>query len=96
MTKKDEIEGLLWAYNEMLNGMLDDIWSTARWKRVVIKGKHQFRLMPIIRKDNEFKGSLRNKYLEGRAYAAHWVNSALKTAFSLRVGGRITVTSSPP
>jgi len=81
--KREEIEGLLKAYNKILNIMLEDIWSNIRWKQVKIQGKNQFRLLPIYRKDNQFKKYLRDKHLKSWIYAAHWVDSALKTAFSI-------------
>jgi putative transposase len=81
--KREEIEELLKAYNKMLNTMLEDIWSNIRWKQVKIPGKNQFRLFPSYRKDNQFKKYLRDKYLKSWTYAAHWVDSALKTAFSI-------------
>uniref|UniRef100_A0A7J3V0G7 Transposase n=1 Tax=Candidatus Methanosuratincola petrocarbonis (ex Vanwonterghem et al. 2016) TaxID=1867261 RepID=A0A7J3V0G7_9CREN len=81
--KREEVEGLLRAYNEILNAIIEDIWSNIRWKQVKIQGKNQFKLLPIYRKDNQFKKCLRDKNLKGWIYAAHWVDSALKTAFSI-------------
>jgi putative transposase len=81
--KREEIEGLLRAYNEILNAVIGDIWGSIRWRKVKIKGKNQFRLLPIYRKDNGFRKYLRNKHLKGWIYAAHWVDSVLKTAFSI-------------
>jgi putative transposase len=81
--KREEIEGLLRAYNETLNAVIEDIWESIRWRKVKIKGKNQFRLLPVYRKDNSFRRYLRNKHLKGWIYAAHWVDSALKTAFSI-------------
>jgi putative transposase len=81
--KRGEIEGLLKAYNKVLNGMLEDIWTSIRWKKVKIRGKRQFRLLPILTKDSKFKKHMRDKYLRGWGYSAHWIDSALKTAFSI-------------
>jgi len=81
--KREEIEGLLRAYNEILNAVIEDIWESIRWRQIKIKGKNQFRLLPIYRKDNSFRKYLRNKHLKGWIYATHWVDSALKTAFSI-------------
>jgi putative transposase len=36
-----------------------------------------------IEKDKVMKSILRNRYLEGWEYSAHWVDSALKTAYSI-------------
>ena len=79
----DEVLPLLIAYRKALNSMLDDVWKTVTWREIRIRGKKQFRLFPRYRKDDEFKKSLRNKYLEGWTFAAHRVDSALATAFSI-------------
>ena len=81
--KGEEIKALLVAYTKTLNSVIEDVWRSVWWKQVKIKGKNQFRLIPRYRKDNAFKRDLRNKYLEDWMYAAHWVDSALKTAFSI-------------
>jgi putative transposase len=81
--KGEEVESLLRAYNRILNSMMEDIWTNIRWKRVGVRGKDQFRLLPIYSKDSQFKRCLRDKYLKGWVYSAHWVDSALKAAFSI-------------
>jgi len=79
----DEVLPLLIAYRRVLDSMLDDTWKTVTWREVKIRGKKQFRLFPRYRKDDDFKKSLRDKYLEGWTFAAHWIDSALATAFSI-------------
>ncbi len=79
----EALNGLMAAYNAILNTMLQSIWRTTEWKKHQIKGKKQYRLYPRYRKDNAFKRELRNKCLEEWCYAAHWVDSAMKTAFSI-------------
>jgi hypothetical protein len=69
--KRGEVEGLLKAYNKVLNGMLEDIWTSIRWKKVKIRGKKQFRLLPTLTKDSKFKKHMRDKYLRGWSYSAH-------------------------
>jgi putative transposase len=81
--KREEVESLLRAYNSILNSMMEDIWMSIRWKKIKINGKDQFRLLPVYSKDNQFKRCLRDKYLKAWVYSAHWVDSALKTAFSM-------------
>jgi putative transposase len=81
--KGGEIEGLLRAYNKVLNNMLEDIWMSMRWKKVKIRGKKQFRLLPILTEDGNFKKHMRDKYLRDWSYSAHWIDSALKVAFSI-------------
>ena len=44
--RRNEIEGLLIAYNRVLNGMLRDIWSAIEWRTKSVKGKKQVRMMP--------------------------------------------------
>ncbi|MGC8696750.1 MAG: RNA-guided endonuclease TnpB family protein, partial [Conexivisphaera sp.] len=63
--------------------MLRDIWSAIEWRTKSVKGKKQVRMIPYLRKDREFRKELRDKYLNGWEYSAHWVDSALKTAFSI-------------
>jgi len=77
------IKAFLYAYLAILNAMIRDIWNTIEWKEWRIPGKNQKRLFPHYRKDNAFKRALRDKYLKDWGYAAHWVDSALKTAFSI-------------
>lgn len=46
--------------------------------------KKQVRLFPTYRKDKAFKKELRNKHLTSwNYYAAHWIDSALKAAYSI-------------
>ncbi len=79
----EALNGLMAGYNTILNTMLQCIWQTTEWKKHQIKGKKQYRLYPKYRKDNAFKRELRNKCLEEWRYAAHWIDSAMKTAFSI-------------
>jgi len=46
------------------------------------QGKKRAGPFPRYKKGDEFKRSLRNKYLEGWAFAALWADSAPVTAFS--------------
>jgi len=63
--------------------MLDDTWKTVTWREVKIGvGSGPCHFPDRGRKDYEFGGSLRNEYLEGWTFAAHWLGSALVTAFS--------------
>ncbi|WXG44257.1 MAG: zinc ribbon domain-containing protein [Promethearchaeati archaeon SRVP18_Atabeyarchaeia-1] len=79
----EALSGLMAAYNNILNAMLQCTWRTTEWRKHQIKGKKQHRLYPIYRKDNAFRRELRDRCLEEWCYAAHWVDSALKTAFSI-------------
>ncbi|WXG42980.1 MAG: hypothetical protein WED04_02740 [Promethearchaeati archaeon SRVP18_Atabeyarchaeia-1] len=79
----EALSGLMAAYNTTLNPILQCVWQTTEWKRHQIKGEKQYRLYPIFRKDNAFRRELRNRHLARWSYAAHWVDSAMKTAFSI-------------
>lgn len=74
---------LLTAYLNVLNVLLQDIWEAITWRERKLPNKNQKRLLPKIRGDNAFKRYLRNKNLQHWEYAKHWVDSALKTAYSI-------------
>ena len=46
-------------------------------------GYETTRLIPIFPSSNEFKRDLRNELLKDWPYAAHYVDSAIKTAYSI-------------
>lgn len=72
-----DVKDFLSSYRYLLQRAIDEIWVNIEWKR---KGK---RLIPIIPKSREFKRYLRNKLLNGWNYASHYVDSAIKTAYSI-------------
>jgi putative transposase len=79
-----ELRELLWHYRAKLNEILQDIWRTVQWKRQEIKGKKQDRLIPAHNRSGvASRRGLRDRYLDGWSYAAHWVGSAIKTAYSI-------------
>jgi putative transposase len=71
------VKGFVDNYMYLLNSVLDSIWQTIEWKK---KGK---RLIPLIRKDNAFKKELRDKHVRGWVYSKHYVDSAIKQAYSI-------------
>ncbi len=71
------------AYRNALNSMITDIWNSIEWKDKRIRRKKQIRIIPFYNRSNEFKKRLRDKHLENWPFAAHWVDSALKTAYSI-------------
>jgi putative transposase len=81
--KEKELLDLLYAYRQVLNQILRDIHTTIHWKAQPIKGKKQQRLLPTYRKDTQFRRELRNHYLAAWEFSAHWVDSALKTAYAI-------------
>ncbi|MEM3833613.1 MAG: transposase [Thermoprotei archaeon] len=72
-----EVNELIEDYMRILNAILDDLWRNIAWNR---NGK---RLIPFLRKDKTFRKELRDKYLEGWAYSKHYVDSAIKQAYSV-------------
>lgn len=77
-----------WDYNDILNSIIKDIWSTIEWKEWDIiresdPNYHQKRLYPHYRKDGDFKKDIRDHYLKNWKYTSHWINSAIDTAFSI-------------
>jgi hypothetical protein len=74
-----EIEGLLMAYNKVLNDMLADIWSAIEWRTRPVKGKRQVRRIPYLRKDGEFRRELRNTtstWRDGSTRRTGWTRSS--------------------
>ncbi len=62
--------------------MLSDIWGQVVWTEKKIKGKNQYRILPTI-PEYSFKKVMRNTYLQQWNYTRHWIDSAIKTAFSI-------------
>jgi putative transposase len=88
----DRLLPLLKAYRTLLNEIITEIWGTIEWKKVLKTRLHdeksntrmkQFRLFPHFESDKEFRRVLRTKYLENWPFAAHWVDSAERTAFAI-------------
>jgi len=71
-----DVGKFLSSYRYLLQRAIDTIWDGIEWKR---KGN---RLIPIIPK-KEFKRTLRNRLLKDWNYASHYVDSAIKTAYSI-------------
>ncbi|WXG43725.1 MAG: zinc ribbon domain-containing protein [Promethearchaeati archaeon SRVP18_Atabeyarchaeia-1] len=83
-SEADQLRELLWHYRAKLNQILQDTWRTMKWKHQKIKGKKQVRLIPThARSGGASRRELRDKYLERWSYAAHWVDSAIKTAYGI-------------
>ncbi|MEM4056782.1 MAG: zinc ribbon domain-containing protein [Thermoplasmatales archaeon] len=68
---------LIEDYMRILNSILDELWKNIVWNR---NGK---RLIPFLRKDKTFRKKVRDKYLEGWVYSKHYVDSAIKQAYSV-------------
>jgi len=76
-----DVSEFLEAYRRLLQKALDEIWAKIKWiEKRDEKGR---RLIPIIPKDNNFKNHLRNFLLEDWSYSKHYVDSAIKQAYSM-------------
>ena len=88
----EELLPLLLAYRDAVNKILEELWNSIEWKKRKIPGKKQWRLLPKYKvdvKSKEYKKKLRESLLQEWPYAAHWVDSAIKTAYSiLSLGGK--------
>jgi hypothetical protein len=82
-----EIEGLLMAYKEVLNGMLADIWSAIEWRTRPVKGKRQARRIPYLRIDRQLNAAV-NIYMrmEGVPHDVVWWDATVLPAL---VGGYV-------
>lgn len=84
------IKDFLEAYRLILQKAIDEIWSNIRWIKCYIKGRR--RLIPKIPKENSFKHHyLRDMLMQDWSYSKHYVDSAIKQAYSIiNLGGGIT------
>ena len=85
---------LLTEYQKLLQRAIDEIWENTEWKEKLVKHRYRIeegkykhyettRLVPYFPKTNEFKRELRNKLLQNWVFAKHYVDSAIKTAYSI-------------
>jgi putative transposase len=76
------IKDFLEAYRLVLQKAIDEIWSNIRWIECYIKGRR--RLIPKIPKENSFKHHyLRDMLMQDWSYSKHYVDSAIKQAYSI-------------
>ena len=87
-----QIEDFVSAYQALLQRAIDEVWQRVEWiekpKRVKrkIRGARYTatRLIPLLPKSGEFKHhALRSRLMEGWGYAKHYVDSAIKQAYSI-------------
>jgi len=82
----EELLPLLLAHRDVVNQILEELWSHIEWKKRKLPGKKQWRLLPKYKVDihsKEYKKKLRDSLLVDWPYAAHWVDSAIKTGYSI-------------
>ncbi|MEM0041886.1 MAG: transposase [Candidatus Korarchaeum sp.] len=75
-----DVSEFLEAYRLLLQRALDGIWAAIIWKH---DERNPAVLNPIIPKSNEFKKQLRDKLMEDWGYSKHYVDSAIREAYSL-------------
>lgn len=76
------VEDFLEAYRLILQRAVDEIWNRIRW--VERYRNNRRRLIPIIPKENSFKHHrLRNLLLKDWEYSKHYIDSAIKQAYSI-------------
>jgi len=92
-----DVSGFLHSYRSLLQRAVDVIWGNIKWvekweKKYYVVGHgrrktkryyHVKRLIPVIPKTKEFKRQLRNELLENWEYASHYVDSAVRVAYSI-------------
>jgi len=82
----EELFPLLKAYRDAVNRVLEELWDNIEWEKRKIPGKKQYRLLPKYKVDihsGKYKKKLRESLLQEWPFAAHWVDSAIKTAYSI-------------
>ncbi|MEM3832144.1 MAG: zinc ribbon domain-containing protein [Thermoprotei archaeon] len=72
-----EVSELIEDYMCLLNAILDDLWGSMMWER------EDRRIIPLLRKDRGFRRELRDRHLGGWTYSKHYVDSAIKQAYSV-------------
>jgi len=87
------VSELITWYTGALQKAIDIIWSSVEWRYefprlsekngrlvAVIGSKLK---VPVIPKDGGFRRMLRNELLKSCPYASHWVDSVIRTAYSI-------------
>jgi putative transposase len=78
-----ELKEFLEDYRRLLQRTIDEIWKNIVWINKTNKNGRN-RIIPIIPKGNEFKNNyLRNLLLKDWRYSKHYVDSAIKQAYSI-------------
>ncbi|AEF96416.1 IS200/IS605 family accessory protein TnpB-related protein [Methanotorris igneus] len=87
-----DLKNLLDGFMSTSQKAVDIIWENINWKekqvkhRFKSKNKYKYytttRLIPEIPKDKDFKRELRNYLLNGWNFASHYVDGAIKVAYS--------------
>jgi len=77
------VNEFLEAYRLLLQKAVDEVWVKIRWIEKY-DGRGRKRVIPIITKDNSFKHHfLRDLLMKDWGYSKHYVDSAIKQAYSI-------------
>jgi putative transposase len=87
------VSNFLEDHRRLLQRAVDEIWNNITWINKTNKNGRN-RIIPIVPKGNEFKNHyLRNLLLKDWRYSKHYVDSAIKQAYSiLKSWSRFTLT----
>jgi len=94
MNHEWDVRELLIEYQKLLQRAIDEVWEKIAWKEKKVEHRYSIgnkkykyyetiRLIPILPQSKEFKKSLRDKLIEDWPFAKHYVDSAIKTAYSI-------------
>jgi putative transposase len=95
------VSSFLEDYRRLLQRAVDEIWNNIVWIKKknfyrVKENKNYYvtRIIPIVTKSNEFKNHyLRNLLMKDWRYSKHYVDSAIKQAYSIvKSWSRFTLT----
>jgi putative transposase len=88
----EDVRDFITDYQRLLQLAIDEIWARVRWIERPVEPKRKVkgvrytakRLIPILPKDGAFKHhELREKLMETWPHAKHYVDSAIKQAYSI-------------
>ncbi|MEM4581574.1 MAG: hypothetical protein QW092_04330 [Candidatus Korarchaeum sp.] len=77
---KYDVSEFLEAYRLLLQRALDEIWAEIVWKH---NKRNPAIPNPMVPKSNEFKKQLRDKLMKNWGYSKHYVDSAIREAYSI-------------
>ncbi|XRP97380.1 IS200/IS605 family accessory protein TnpB-related protein [Methanocaldococcus sp. 16A] len=87
-----DLKNLPYEFINIAQKAVDIIWNNINWKEKIVKHRYKLRnkykhytttrLIPEIPKDKDFKRELRNELLNGWNFAKHYVDGAIKVAYS--------------
>ncbi|HDH44285.1 MAG TPA: transposase [Thermococcus sp.] len=94
MNHEWNVRELLIEYQKLLQRAIDEIWEKITWKEKKVKHRYPIgnkkykhyetiRLIPTLPQSKEFKKSLGDKLLQNWPFAKHYVDSIIKTAYSI-------------